>query len=640
MYAVLTLLLVLSFSFSSLPSSKKTEGSHGTNTALPNATTRATEALDGLLYYFWEHDPKAKKIGFFFSCGQIGGWGGNEVWTQCSCNTRDACTDCYRWWDAVSLESIATYGIYTKSNRNATVPSTIYAHSPYNEKWNATAICTFIDDFLWYGIAYLRVYEWLKEPIWLNRSLGIYNWSWFYGWDDDRVNETSTNETSTNTSCGGVWWNNCEDHHFKDSITILQMLHFSSKLAYLFPKNDTYLLKAEKVWNWFFSFDDGYGLMTEKYLVSTGAVPENCCNSSSTDPFAKCHNSRIPGTSYNQGLLMSSSAYLYRRTGNKTYLLVGMRALEAILTNYTTDEGILIDEPRGYQNYQYDCWGSSSDPGGDWYSFQGIFMLHLGYFVETLRDNGSFSDDMLEKVTAFIQKTSDSAWTKSVVWPPFNNTSDACNTGPLKPAVNYPKFHWWWGENTTSQIIPPDPSIFFHKSQLRCAGNNTQLWEGLTNDENVCKGKCMEYSNCSKYLYSSYQDVPGIDCWIWSYNRTDHLCHKNDYDFSVGIKRPVGASCSGHCNSSTPIKTASGGVCYCDAQCDKHLDCCLDYVDQCLPEDKQIPSCKGTCNKNQALPIRGGGYCWCTMGCNPWYPYRNFKLATSLLQPVHNLARL
>ena len=164
MYVALALLLFLSFSSSSSSSSNKAEGNRGTNTPqpLPNATTRATEALDGLLYYFWEHDPKAKKIGFFFSCGQIGGWGGRAVWTQCSCNTRDACTDCYRWWDAVSLESIATYGIYTKSKRNATIPSTIYAHSPYNEKWNATAICTFIDDFLWYGIAYLRVYEWLK----------------------------------------------------------------------------------------------------------------------------------------------------------------------------------------------------------------------------------------------------------------------------------------------------------------------------------------------------------------------------------------------------------------------------------------------------------------------------------------------
>lgn len=66
MYFVLTWLLVLSSFSSSLPSSNKAERSHGTDAALPNATTRATEALDGLLYYFWEHDPKAKKIGFFF----------------------------------------------------------------------------------------------------------------------------------------------------------------------------------------------------------------------------------------------------------------------------------------------------------------------------------------------------------------------------------------------------------------------------------------------------------------------------------------------------------------------------------------------------------------------------------------------
>ena len=411
---------------------------------------------------------------------------------------------------------------------------------------------------------------------------------------------------------------------FKDSIELLELLHLSSKLAYLLPKNDTYLLKAEEVWNWFFSFDDGYGLMTDKYLVSTGAIPEKCCNPSSTDPFLKCHNSKTPGTSYNQGLLMSSSAYLYRRTGNKTYLLVGMRALEAILSNYTTDEGILIDEPRSYQTYNGQCNGAlPSDPGGDYYSFQGIFMSHLAYFTELLKENGSLPDDMFNRIKLLIEKTSDSAWTKSAVWPPFDNALDACNTGLLKPNVTYPKFHWWWGENTTEQIMPRDPSIFFHKTQLRCFGNDTQLWKGLTNDENICKEKCLINSSCSTYLYSSYQEVPGTDCWLWSYNRTDHLCNGTDYDFNVGIKRPVGASCAGHCNTSTPINTSSGGVCYCDSQCPKHLDCCLDYVDLCLPQDKQFPSCKGTCNKPRALPLRGGGYCWCFSGCNPWYTDNN-----------------
>lgn len=62
----------------------------------------------------------------------------------------------------MALESIATYGIYTNTKNYSKVADMIYAHSPYNANWNATATCTFIDDFSWYGIAYLRVYEWLK----------------------------------------------------------------------------------------------------------------------------------------------------------------------------------------------------------------------------------------------------------------------------------------------------------------------------------------------------------------------------------------------------------------------------------------------------------------------------------------------
>ena len=134
----------------------------GSDIALPNSTVRATESLDGLFYHYWKRDPQAKNIGFFFACGQIGGWGAPGQWKQCSCYTRNACTNCYRWWDAVALESVASYGISMNSKRNSSIADTIYAHSPYNGNWNATASCTFIDDFLWYGIAYLRVYEWLK----------------------------------------------------------------------------------------------------------------------------------------------------------------------------------------------------------------------------------------------------------------------------------------------------------------------------------------------------------------------------------------------------------------------------------------------------------------------------------------------
>ena len=150
---------------SQLPCIKAT-GSYGSlsssiiHTADPK--TRAEQALQGLFQYYWKNDPFRKQIEFFFVCGQIGGWGKARSEFECSCNHPSSCVNCYRWWDAVALESIATYGIYTNSKNYSKVADTIFAHSPYNAEWNATATCTFIDDFSWYGITYLRVYEWLK----------------------------------------------------------------------------------------------------------------------------------------------------------------------------------------------------------------------------------------------------------------------------------------------------------------------------------------------------------------------------------------------------------------------------------------------------------------------------------------------
>ena len=442
----------------------------------------------------------------------------------------------------------------------------------------------------------------------MNRSIALYDWGWKNGWDN-------------NSDCGGYWWSTYGNQNFKDSITFLEYLHLGSKLAFMFPNEPYYLQSAEKIWNWFFSFDDGLGLMSDNNLVSTGAIPAKCCNSSTEDLFLKCYNSKVPGTSYNQGLLMSSSAYLYRRTGDKKYLNTGLKALEAMLTNYTTKEGILLDEPRSYQTYNSECLGSTGDPGGDWYSFQGVFMLHLSYFTELLAENGTLPAETLHRIQKLIEATSDSAWLKSAVWPPFTK-EDACNTNGLSPNSTFPKFHWWWEQEVTQQITPPDPQIFFHKTHLRCFGNNTQLWEGKVADENTCMSKCMNNSNCSKYLFETDQSSEsGINCWLWPYNRTNHVCNGKDTDFNVGIKRPVGnATCVSHCGSNQPQKTAHG-VCYCDKDCTKYLDCCLDYANTCVPDE--YPSCEGLCDSTQCRAIPKGGYCWCFDGCNPWFTDNN-----------------
>ena len=440
-----------------------------------------------------------------------------------------------------------------------------------------------------------------QDVRWLNYSIALYDWVWKYGWDD---------------TCGGFYWNTCVDGHFKFNIQLLEAMHLAAKLAYSLPNETRFLNDSQRLWEWFFSFDDGYGLMSDEYLVSTGAIPLGCCNATSGK---RCQNSRSHDSIYSQGLLLSSSAYLYLVTGNKTYRETGMRAIEAVMANYSTG-GVLRDEPKGFPGFaaQGSC-SVYSDPGGDWYSFNGIFMLHLGYFTELLVKNGSMPSDMLVKINSFVQNTSDAAWSKSAVWPPFNK-SNVCQPGsaPLDKKAKYPKFHWWWGQQVEyDSTNPADPGYYYHKTELRChtvGGNDTQIWEGKVASEDKCMHKCNANKNCSKYLWHTYGKP---NCWIWSYNRSNHICDLPDSDWNVGIKRPEGyASCAGKCESTEPQKLQHG-ACYCDANCSKHLDCCSDYVDQCRPKDP--PSCKGHCNKVEAQPLPSGGYCWCFAGCNPGY---------------------
>jgi len=223
-------------------------------------------------------------------------------------------------------------------------------------------------------------------------------------------------------------------------------------------------------------------------------------------------------------------------------------------------------------------------------------------------------------IHTFVQKTSDSAWKNSAMWPPFNQ-SDICKPGasPNMKAME-PKFHWWWVNNKTLYpTLPSDPGYFFHTTNLRCHtinGNDTQIWEGQVSSETQCRNKCDKNVNCSKYLWQTDEiDVAGKNCWIWPYNRTNHICNMTTSNWNVGVKRPHGnATCLGKCGSAEAQKLEHG-VCYCDASCSKYLDCCLDYAIECSAN--KPPSCKGYCGHPIGQAIYGGGYCWCMDGCNP-----------------------
>lgn len=140
-----------------------TASSSSPNTPLEAAEWRAEQTLNGLFHYYWKRDPTHKEIKFFFACAQIGEVGTSKM--SCSCYNTTSCVNCYRWWSAVALESVASYGISMNTTNHSQVPDVFYQHSPYKADWNATESCTYIDDFLWYGIAYLRVYDWLGVSI-------------------------------------------------------------------------------------------------------------------------------------------------------------------------------------------------------------------------------------------------------------------------------------------------------------------------------------------------------------------------------------------------------------------------------------------------------------------------------------------
>ena len=126
-----------------------------------DALSRSELTLKGLYNYYWKNDPNHKKIKFLFACGQLGQMG-TASQSQCSCYSPSSCINCYRWWTAIMMESMATYGIFTNTSNYSALPNIVYSHSPYNAEWDAVASCTYVDDFLWYGIAYLRVYDWLS----------------------------------------------------------------------------------------------------------------------------------------------------------------------------------------------------------------------------------------------------------------------------------------------------------------------------------------------------------------------------------------------------------------------------------------------------------------------------------------------
>jgi hypothetical protein len=107
--------------------------------------TNAFDIIIGLQNYYYNPD------GFWSMCGQTG--------FNCKCDTIGKCFNCYRWNTAVILETIVDFEILFNDYTYRKLPDIILSNTPYTTDLKKG----FIDDCLWFVLAYIRVYEWLVE---------------------------------------------------------------------------------------------------------------------------------------------------------------------------------------------------------------------------------------------------------------------------------------------------------------------------------------------------------------------------------------------------------------------------------------------------------------------------------------------
>jgi predicted alpha-1,6-mannanase (GH76 family) len=372
--------------------------------------TNAFDIIIGLQNYYYNPD------GFWSMCGQTG--------FNCKCDTIGKCFNCYRWNTAVILETIVDFEILFNDYTYRKLPDIILSNTPYTTNLKKG----FVDDCLWFVLAYIRVYEWLGDFKYLEYAKNLFDYCYNLG-----------------TKCDGWYWTFPITPEMSPiSISNTQGCLASAKLAML-TQDDKYLNISIATWNFIHK-----GMIAENGLVSNGLIG-NCCDTN-------CKNDNGPGYTYNQGLYIASSAYLYILTQETDYLDKGEKLLIACM-DILQNNGILSEVPEhpGYDpgcavntGVECDCSsrkccvdsvtkkcfkpsGCSTNPdtGGDWFSFKGIFMRSLPIFLK-LRPNARCSQ--------FIMDTCNGIWKNAKV----NGIDDRNVCSDNKLSLSYPKFAPKW----------------------------------------------------------------------------------------------------------------------------------------------------------------------------------------------------
>ena len=268
------------------------------------------------------------------------------------------------WQDAQALTTLIDYMQQTGDSFYAYAISQIYYDND-----SAQFTDQYLDDTGWWGLAWLRAYQYTGDSVYLQTA----------EYDDNYMSDYWSG------SCGGgLWWSTSESN--LNAVENEVYLELSAELHNVLSGDTTYLNRADQEWSWF----SGSGLINSQNLVNDGIN------------LSTCQNNGNPTYTYNQGTILAGLAQLSQATGNTSVLSTA----DSIATAATTDletNGILTDpcEPSYCAN--------------DGYSFKGIFVRDLGEFARSTAD-GAYNSFLSDQASSIVANDTDGDGQSGLYW--------------------------------------------------------------------------------------------------------------------------------------------------------------------------------------------------------------------------------
>ena len=426
--------------------------SHAATAATAAPVDRVDAALNGMQHYFFDDTGS-----FWKACGQNGGNGNAPSHFECKCETTSPyCKNCYRWWMALTIQSLI--GLHDAApshpffNTTQAIIKAFRSHSPYTNR--AAPAWAYIDDYIWYVLMWLDVQRTPALADTGDLDVAASTMELMVQWGSDQ-------------KCGGIHWMYPDVDPRKNAITTLEAVQASAQLATAYKhhrpvKHHEHMARAMSYWRF---FEDVHLLGTDPVLVhdNVTGTPHgkfHCCNGTSPP---LCEPRDTITWSYNQGMFLGAMADLYTLTSDESYLRLGAQVLDAVVTHLTrSDDAVagggaagggaaggdaaatVLREPDGVSlTLDSRKCDSSHDPsapaGGDLFSFKGVFMQHFPRFVVAAK--GVLTSAQLAAARKLVSDSADAAWAHRVL-PPFSK-DDVCNEHDV-PSGGPPKFMWDW----------------------------------------------------------------------------------------------------------------------------------------------------------------------------------------------------